>query len=81
MWVGCCDCGPVWPSALGGPVLDEVGEAEVGAGAGAAKAHGEAEALGGSGAIGGEAGDVGGGDDAAVLHVADEDLGAVRAGW
>ena len=62
---------------VGGPVLYEVGEAEVGAGAGAGDSDGKAKASCGSGAVGGESGELGAWDDAAVLHVADEDFGSV----
>ena len=61
-----------------GPVLDEVREAEVGAGAGASQAHGEAQALCCGGAVCGEARHVVSRDDAAVLHEADEDFGTLR---
>ncbi len=61
--------------SAGGPVLDEVGEAEVGAGAGTSQAHRDAQALGGGGTICREAGNVASWGHSAVLHVADEDLG------
>ena len=63
--------------SVGGPVLDEVGEAEVRAGAGAWQTQGQTQALCGSGTVRGEAGHVVGRDDAAVLHEADEDFCAL----
>ena len=56
-----------------GPLLDEGGQGEVRAAVGSGDAHGEADLGSGSGVVGGEALL---GDDAAILHVADEDLGA-----
>src|SRR6201999_1905427 len=61
-----------------GPVLDEVGEAEVGAGAGSAKTDGETKTVCCGGTISGEAGIVAARDDATILHVADKDFGSLR---
>ena len=63
---------------VGGPVLDEVREGEVRAGAGASQTHGQMQGFSNGGTIGCETSDVSGGDDAAILHVADEDLGPLR---